>query len=509
MKRIWRKCLGFSLGFLVAGARAGEPASGPAAGRGREVIARSVPLSDVPAVQVTASQSPPPVAALTDRTVPRTGAAWAVPESRPLAVTLDRPRPIVSSAGAIQLTSFHTDAVDNRVFRGQSFDAQPMPPGASLLGRPTPVPAPAPFESTFGAPFGPPGTEDTGGDPDWEDRNCFGCGDGVIHNFNDLFYFDSELLLWWIRGSRLPPVTTAGTNPFLMMMGGPASVTLFGGDSTGNGARPGYRFRTGLWIDRDHTLGLEGSFFFLAQRSNQFQFGSSGVPQLVVPFTDATTGMPGGRLVAGPGESGSVASSLKTRLWGAEANLRHNLWGGPNGHVDVLAGFRALGLDDNFQLGTTSNFLSLPPTTTTTLDRFATRNRFYGGQLGVSGEYRWCRWSVDGTLKVALGGTNERSEIAGSNFVNGIQGAGGIFAQGSNSRDTSRDRFGVIPELNLNVGYQVTDHLRATVGYDFLYWSSVIRAGEQIPRSVNPAAFAYKGTDFWAHGANLGLEFRY
>jgi hypothetical protein len=389
----------------------------------------------------------------------------------------------------------------------------------------------------FGAPFGPPGgtlvgplagttvgspfPEGAEADPDWEDPNCFGCGDGVINDFNNLFYFNSEFLLWWMRGQRPPPLVVS-SNPFAMMLGGPPGVGLFGGGMTGDGVHTGYRFRTGLWFDRDHSLGLEGSFFFLSQRSNEFRFGSAGMPILVVPFIDANTGLQSGRMIASPGMPGSVMASVKTRLWGADANLRGNLWCGPNGHVDLLGGFRALGLDDDFQFGTNTTLVAPVPMSVLLNDRFATRNRFYGGQLGVSGEYRRGAWSVDGTLKVALGGTNQRLEIGGNNVVNGVAGIGGIFAQPSNLRDTSRDRFGVVPELGVNVGYQVTDHLRAYVGYNFLYWSSVIRAGEQIPRSINPVqmlsgptlpsmapAFAFKGTDFWVHGVNFGLEFRY
>ncbi len=62
------------------------------------------------------------------------------------------------------------------------------------------------------------------------------------------------------------------------------------------------------------------------------------------------------------------------------------------------------------------------------------------------------------------------------------------------------------------------------MGYDFLYWSSVARPGDQIDRTVNstqiaprtgpftgPArpAFEFKNTDYWAHGVNFGVEFRY
>ena len=41
-------------------------------------------------------------------------------------------------------------------------------------------------------------------------------------------------------------------------------------------------------------------------------------------------------------------------------------------------------------------------------------------------------------------------------------------------------------------GYQVTDHLKVTVGYDLLYWSAVVRAADQI--AVEPTTGYPYGT---------------
>ena len=79
----------------------------------------------------------------------------------------------------------------------------------------------------------------------------------------------------------------------------------------------------------------------------------------------------------------------------------------------------------------------------------------------------------------------------------------------------------------MNVGYDVTPHLRAFVGYNFLYVSSVVRPGDQVDRIIDPsrlpvpAALAgnlppantgrplvpFKATDFWAQGINFGLKY--
>jgi hypothetical protein len=77
-----------------------------------------------------------------------------------------------------------------------------------------------------------------------------------------------------------------------------------------------------------------------------------------------------------------------------------------------------------------------------------------------------------------------------------------------------------VPEVGLTVGYQCTDHWRVFGGYNFLYWSSVARAGEQIDPRVNAfstlipgsprvPAFPFHSEDFWAQGLTLGVEYRY
>ena len=37
----------------------------------------------------------------------------------------------------------------------------------------------------------------------------------------------------------------------------------------------------------------------------------------------------------------------------------------------------------------------------------------------------------------------------------------------------------------MNLGYWLTDNLRAYVGYNFLYWTNVIRPGDQIDHVVD------------------------
>ncbi|HEV3261967.1 MAG TPA: BBP7 family outer membrane beta-barrel protein, partial [Gemmataceae bacterium] len=83
--------------------------------------------------------------------------------------------------------------------------------------------------------------------------------------------------------------------------------------------------------------------------------------------------------------------------------------------------------------------------------------------------------------------------------------------QPTNIGTYSRDRFAVVPEATVRVGYELTEYLRASLGYTFLYCSEVVRPGDQIDRLLGPGhpAFFFSGTDFWAQGIDAQLEFRF
>ncbi|OWK43207.1 hypothetical protein FRUB_02806 [Fimbriiglobus ruber] len=73
----------------------------------------------------------------------------------------------------------------------------------------------------------------------------------------------------------------------------------------------------------------------------------------------------------------------------------------------------------------------------------------------------------------------------------------------------------------MNLGYQVTDHIRLIAGYSFLYLNSVARPGNQIDpvidtQQIPPAtgtgtrpAGGVRTSDFWVQGINLGMQLRY
>jgi len=383
------------------------------------------------------------------------------------------------------------------------------------------------------------------------------------------FYASAEALFWMTNGDRLPPLVTTGPADAGRSAGGigvPGTQILYGNQSVGDQLRTGGRFMAGYWFDDCRQFGLEAGFLFLGSANDNFIATSDGSrvltrPALIMePFATRAVEVVGrpaafdaaGNLVV-PAFAGAIQVSHHSSFWGSEANFRSNLLCGENYFLDGLLGFRSLNLSERLdivetpQILTPSIFLdtgfTAPPGAFFAVnqeldvvhDSFATKNRFYGGQVGLAGETRYGPVSFGFTGKLGLGSNQQSVDIIGTTSTTVFPGPfgpgfnvlsnGGFLALGSNIGHYTRNVFSVTPELTLNVGYQLTDHVRAFVGYNFMYWSNVVRPGQQIDLAVNASqpplalvpgvvgtprpVFAFHGSDFYAQGAQVGLEVRY
>lgn len=387
-------------------------------------------------------------------------------------------------------------------------------------------------------------------------------------------WFSAEYLMWWTRKSPVPVplVTTTSDNPQNNTSGNansPTSTILLGDQGLRTHVRSGGRFSAG-WLNGDGSLGVESSYLFLARSSVAKSVGSPGLPgspTLFIPFFDISgtgtpTGMPGETVGSAPlfpliggGLGGTETLRLTTSLQGADLDFSARLAGGPAFSLDLLGGFRWLQLHEDLNFSTRIRGVTGTPfegSIYNSADDFNVRNNFYGGQVGLRTRFETGALSVSATGKVGLGDMHQTAVVNGVTVTNDISAfasgtfvgattqtiAGGAFAQPSNIGHHSQDRFAVVPEVNVTVGYQVTDWARASVGYSFLYLSDVARPGDLINRNINftrtgvmaaaqaagiatglgfPAApvgppgptFTFHDSSYWAQGLNFGLEFRY
>jgi hypothetical protein len=343
-----------------------------------------------------------------------------------------------------------------------------------------------------------------------------------------------EYLLWWTKSTALPPLVTTSPPGTPVgqagILGQPGTAVLFGGKDVADNPRSGGRITLSAWLDDPQTIGVEAYFFGLESTSNHFSAASDGIPILARPFFNTQTGAPDAVLIAFPGTvKGSVNVAVtSTDLYGAGVDLRANVCCDCCYRVDLLGGYRCLHLHEGValsetEIGTGPNSPVPVGTRIDLTDSFGTRNDFNGGELGAEAELRDGRCFVDLLGKVAVGATDETAGIAGISSSNSRPTlTGGLLALPTNIGHFSTCRFAVVPEGELRVGYRLTDNVRVSLGYTFIYWSRVARPGNQIDLAVNPTqlppgtlvgqprpAFSFHESDFWAQGIDLGVEVRF
>lgn len=350
----------------------------------------------------------------------------------------------------------------------------------------------------------------------------------------------ADFLLWWTRNPHVPLLATTGlvTGTRQGAVGAEGTSALYGGGNVDFRDKQGGRFSVGLGLDRDVPIEVELGYFFLNARTTGFAATSVGVPLtarppvLARPFFNALTNQSDSSVIAYPGVSdGALVVGADSFFQGGEANFAAVLWKQQKFQLSLLAGFRYLDLNESLHTDEYDSIIdpkvAFGGSNIRVTDAFATQNRFYGGQIGMRGGFQMKRWTVDMVGKLALGDTHQNLQIQGNTTINNTPFANsGFLALASNSGTYQRDVFAVVPEVGINLGFKFTDHIQASLGYSFLYWSRVVRPGDQIDLGLNqnliptsatfgnaggPArpAVSFRETDFWAQGVNFGLELRF
>ena len=434
-----------------------------------------------------------------------------------------------------EVTTFASERPDLSANRKQA--GSQVQPASAQIGKQLTDPKKA-IET---APMPSPPVEETAAPPPAHGWGTFAVDGPMPDPLHEHFYVKAEYLYWAMKSYHIPPLVTAGsaTDAVPGALGQPNTVILFGNSDIDGGLHSGLRLSAGYWFDMWCEDGIDANGFFLGEKTKQFSASSSGTPVIARPFFDVNPANRGefSEIVSFPGSPGSVDVNAPSRFFGAEANYRTRLCCGCDYRVDLLAGFRFLNLDEdlrideNVMIGNTPALqqLKIANQIGSGFDDFHTMNQFYGPQVGVAAEKNWGNWSLEGRAKLALGVTAEEVRINGAQTFtpnSALNAVGDLLALPSNIGSASRARFAAVPELDFNVGYQFNDHLRAFLGYDFLYWSSVVRPGDQIdtaldsatiphfapgetPSGLNRPALPFKGSDFWAQGFTFGIEFRW
>jgi hypothetical protein len=312
----------------------------------------------------------------------------------------------------------------------------------------------------------------------------------------------------------------------------------------------------GTWLNVCQTVGVEADYFGLVFANTNYSAASDafGSPIISRPFFDTRGDLDNQNveIVSSPGIlAGSINIQTSTSLQSAGIHGLFNLccrqncnscnscssccgMNGPNiSRVDLLLGYRFMTLSDRISINENLNTLNVVPAVNFLVnDGFITQNQFHGAEIGTKIQKYRGRWSLDLLSKIAIGNVTQTVTINGATAITQAGGPttvfqGGLLAQQTNIGRYSRNELGLIPELGATMGYQITPRLRATLGYTFLFWANVARAGEQIDFNVNSnylpgrmgttvpfgdprtPLFAFHENSFWAQGVSTGLDFRW
>lgn len=340
-----------------------------------------------------------------------------------------------------------------------------------------------------------------------------------------------EFLMWWGKGTSLPPlVTTSDTTPLTPqgnagVLGLNTTTILFGNQMGGNKLQGGGRVTAGLWLDPGHNVAVGGRFFGTGGDGTRFNQNATDNPILAIPFFNASLNQEDSLIIAYPGfNRGRIDAHLTTNnIIGAEAFGEIMMSRDSRRRIDLVGGYQFFRMDDWLQIDSTStlnqagnplNGLQIDVT-----DRFSTRNQFHGGEFGLRARMARGQWSLNMLGLVGLGNMNQQVTIAGITTTTPNGGAsntdnGGLFTQPSNIGVYERNRFAWIPQFTGNLNYHVNPNVSFHIGYNIMWITNVALSADQMDTTVNlnqpvgpnRPAFTFNDTEYWLQGINWGMN---
>jgi hypothetical protein len=356
-----------------------------------------------------------------------------------------------------------------------------------------------------------------------------GCGCGSSRMWASL-----EALGWWTKGSEVPVLMTGDPSAALGVL--PTATTLFGGGPADYGIQAGARLDFGFWLDNNECLGLGFRVYGLDQGTSNI---SSSAATTARPFFNLTGGAnaedaylisstEGGRALVG-----TLDIELANELIATSFYVKRALYQNYGNRIDFLAGYQFSRMDDSVSFSTTQvdnagGQLGPINTTRDAFEFFDTRNDFHGGDLGFLSKFSDGKVTWTLLTKLGIGSMRQKVKVFGFSEVDSggggspSQTAGDLLTMPTNIGTYTRDRFVLVPELGINMNYQVKRNVALTLGYTFVYWSNVVRATEQIDRNVNLSqanggtltgtpgpTFSWADSHYWVQGINGGVVVTY
>ncbi len=350
-------------------------------------------------------------------------------------------------------------------------------------------------------------------------------------------WFSAESLLWFGQKQAAPPLATTSASGVTPVAGAAGVTTQVGGpDGIDAGLLPGFRVSSGVYLGDCQKIGIGGRAYGIFSSEDTYSITSDGSTSVGIPFFNLLTSAPDAYQVAFTNGIGTLIAdgSLNVRsdldMIGAEGSAYILLGRSSDHRVDLVTGYTYNRLKNSITVASVSTDRDtgniIPDGTIfETNDLFETENIFHGAHLGVLSSVVRNRVSLSTLAKVSFGNMRQTSAIRGFTIQTDPGGPvttfpGGVLTQQSNIGTFTQNTFGFIPELGLKLGYCVRENLELTVGYSFLFWSTVGLAGGQIDSTVDLSQALggaastrpvgdFQEDSFWMQGIDLGLNYTF
>ena len=367
-------------------------------------------------------------------------------------------------------------------------------------------------------------------------------GSGAVSSPGARIYTEASFLLMWTNnGQHNFPIATGG--PSLGIVGRPGTTLFAGNDSVDYGSMPGFKVGVGGLVGAT-SVGFEANLFVLGRVSENMDVGPTATTVLARPFFDVSSRRESSKLLAAAGAfTGGLSVNNTNQIWGFETNPFFRIVQGNSVSLDVVTGFRYLSVNERLDIydstrlqgGGVSAFDGIglaAPSILATHDKYGVRNQFYGANIGGRLSFTRGALFLDAIGKIAIGGVRQvvnvdgtTSLLSGGGLVSTATTPGGFYANLAATGERSENRFAVLPEGSLQLGYQMTSWLNVFGGYQVMYLSSVARPGDQVDRNINvnnlPTVPTYTSrgltktvagvneSDLFIHGFTFGLTLTY
>lgn len=345
-----------------------------------------------------------------------------------------------------------------------------------------------------------------------------------------------EAVTYWPEGRNLPQLVTTrrpANDPTTDgLIGNSDTINLFGGEESLGKTSQGTRGEYGLFFNACRTNGIMLRFFDAGSNSESYSSTPTSESVVMRPFFSTNNNAQATIAVNYPGStSGSLDAKISNELYGGDILFRKLIHRDCADSLEFLAGYQTARLADELTISSTTTALSntaAPAGTVSQLtDHFATTNRFNGMALGLNGIMRERAWSLSGMFKLGMGNMERTISIDGASTIT-VPGnppstnstANGLLARGTNEGNYVINTFVLTPEVNVTLGYRLTQRLEATLGYSYLGLPKVARVADQLDPQLavnlsNPLtgptrpSFTLAESDFSLHSLNYGLQWKY